>query len=212
MADAEPASLTIPELQTENQALRDELLGLRHFIDSMQNVMEAVENAPPEAEIMSLLDDILSNARQTIDANDGSLLVLDEDSNELVFVISQGDVDQDHLHWRRVPPGEGIVGWVAKHRRAAIVNDTHNDERFYGALDDELAFITKSVLAAPILGGGRVLGVIELLNKRDQGLFSTGDQTLLTLMCRFAGELLYTLIRQSQQTGATVGTGIQPSE
>ena len=186
-------------LVEENQTLRAELLSLRQFIDSMQNLMDAVENSPPEAEIMDLLDQILSNARSTIDANDGSLLVLDEDTDELVFVISQGEIPRQHLHWRRLPPGEGIAGWVVQHRRATIVNDTQTDARFYGGIDEELQFNTKSLLAAPLIGGGRVLGVIELLNKHDQKLFSTSDQTLLNLICRFVGELLYTLIRNNQE-------------
>jgi len=55
-------------------------------------------------------------------------------------------------------------------------------------------------IAALIIGGGRVLGVIELLNKADRGLFVTSDQTLLTLICRFTGELLFTLIRRDQES------------
>ena len=61
----------------------------------------------------------------------------------------------------------------------------------------ELGFETRSVLASPIRGGGKVLGVIEVLNKRDGTLFSHHDLTLLSLMCRFSGELLHSLIRQS---------------
>ncbi len=167
--------------------------------DSMQNLMEAVEKAPPNTEVMELLDEILRSARNTITASDGSLLVLDEDSGELVFVISQGQVPKEHLHWRRLPAGEGIAGWVAKHRRATIVNDTHTDDRFYGEIDQEFEFNTKSVLAAPLVGGGRVLGVIELLNKHDGALFSTRDQTLLSLICRFAGELLHSMIQRNQE-------------
>lgn len=185
-------------LAEENRDLRQEVLSLRQFIDSMQNLMEAIEKAPPDTEVMELLDKILRNARDTITANDGSLLVLDEDSGELVFVISQGQVPKEHLLWRRLPPGKGIAGWVAQHQRATIVNDTHTDDRFYDQIDEESDFNTRSVLAAPLLGGGRVLGVIELLNKHDGALFSTRDQTLLSLICRFAGELLHTMIRKNQ--------------
>ncbi len=191
-------SLDHQALQEENRSLRQELLTLRQFIDSLQNVMEVVESAPPETEVVELLEEILRNARNTINANDGSLLVLDEDTNELVFVISQGDLSQEHLHWRRIPPGEGIAGWVAKNRRAAIVNDPQSDDRFYGEFDEQLRFHTSSVLAAPLVGAGRTLGVIELINKNDGALFSTGDQTLLSLICRFAGELLYTMIRDNE--------------
>jgi len=44
-----------------------------------------------------------------------------------------------------------------------------------------------------------LLGVIELLNKSDRSLFVTSDQTLLTLICRFVGELLFTLIQGNQE-------------
>jgi len=188
----------IAQLESENALLREEILSLRQFIDSMQNLMEAVEQPLPEAELMELLSEVLGNALQTISASDGSLLVLDEDSNELVFVITQGKAVTEQLAWQRLPPGEGIAGWVAKNRRATIVNDAQVDDRFYPAMDRETGFKTQSVLAAPIIGGGRVLGVIEMLNKQGDKLFSVGDQTLLTLMCRFSGELLYTVIQQNQ--------------
>jgi GAF domain-containing protein len=102
---------------------------------------------------------------------------------------------------RRLRRGEGIAGWVAAQRRATVVNDVHADDRFFGDVDKEVEFNTRSILAAPIVGGGQVLGVIELLNKEGGALFSTGDQTLLSLMCRFSGELLYTLIRRDKDLG-----------
>ncbi len=188
----------ISQLESENTALRGEILSLRSFIDSMQNLMEAVEQPLPEAELMELLSEVLGNALRTISASDGSLLVLDEDNNELVFVITQGDTAKEQLTWQRLPPGEGIAGWVANNRRATIVNDAQADDRFYPAMDRETGFKTQSVLAAPIIGGGRVLGVIELLNKQDDKLFSVVDLPLLTLMCRFSGELLFTVIQQNQ--------------
>lgn len=185
-------------LEDENIRLRNEILALRQFIDSMQNLVDALENPRPDFEIMDLLSEVLKNALETINAKDGSLLVLDEDTQELVFVVSHGDLPSDKLHWRRIPPGEGIGGWVAQNRKAVIVNDVQSDERFYSELDRELHFQTKSMLAAPIIGGGQTLGVIEVLNKRDGKLFNTDDQTLLTLMCRFSGELLNTVVQQNQ--------------
>ncbi len=188
----------IVQLESENAALREEISSLRQFFDSMQNLMEVLEQPLPEAELMELLSTVLGNALQTVGASDGSLLVLDEDNNELVFVITQGEAVKEQLAWQRLPPGEGIAGWVAKNRRATIVHDAQADDRFYPALDRALGFKTQSVLAAPIIGGGRVLGVIEMLNKMDGKVFSGSDQTLLTLMCRFSGELLYTVVQQSQ--------------
>jgi len=56
------------------------------------------------------------------------------------------------------------------------------------------------LLAAPLLGGNRLLGVVEVINKQNGKLFSTGNLTLLTLMCRFAGELLHSLISEVELT------------
>ena len=191
-------------LEDDNARLRKEILMLRQFIDSMQNLIDTLENPRPDFEIMDLLSDVLKNALETINAKDGSLLVLDEDTQDLVFVVSHGELPSEKLHWRRIPPGQGIGGWVAQNKKAVIVNDVQSDERFYSGVDEEFEFRTKSMLAAPIIGGGQVLGVIEVLNKRDGKLFNTDDQTLLTLMCRFSGELLTTVIQQNQsefQTG-----------
>ncbi len=66
---------------------------------------------------------------------------------------------------RRIPRGKGIANWVADKRQAAIVNDTVNDGRFYRGPDEERAFSTRSILAAPILADDEMLGVIKVLNK-----------------------------------------------
>lgn len=194
----------IERLQGENEALRRENLALRQFIDSMQNIVEAVEEPRDDAEVMELLSQVLANALQTIDAKDGSLLVLDEDTEELVFVLTQGDIPQQTLAWRRLPPDKGVAGWVARHQRATVVNDVDADQRFYSELDEQLQFSTKSILAAPIIGGGRTLGVIEVLNKHDGRLFSSDDQALLTLICRFAGELLFSMMERHRLESTAV--------
>lgn len=203
MSEPKTAEEEIQELEAENEALRREVQSLRQFIDSMQNLMDAVENPWPDEEIMELLSQVLRNALETLNAKDGSLLVLDEETKELVFVVTEGDVPHEQLAWRRMPVNEGIAGWVAENRKPTIVNDAQSDERFYSAVDNDLEFRTNSLLAAPIIGGGRVLGVIEMLNKQDGNLFSVRDQTLLTLMCRFSGELLHTVIQKPTQSSAS---------
>lgn len=184
-------------LEAENARLREEILSLRQFIDSMQNLVEAAERPLGDTEILELLSDVLDNALDTINARDGSLMALDEDTGELVFVITRGDAAGPRLEWRRLPAGEGIAGWVAARGEPTIVNDARSDDRFYPGVDVALGFETRSVLAAPIRGGGKVLGVVEVINKRNGSLFSHHDLTLLSLMCRFSGELLHSLIRQS---------------
>ncbi len=166
------------------------------FVGSLSESIGNLDEFPSDAEIMEILENVLDRALRAVNAKDGSLLVRDEETDELVFALVQGDASNKDLRWRRLPPGEGIASWVVRNGEAAVVNDTHTDKRFYEGLDKEFEFRTNSLLAAPIIGGGEVLGAIELLNKRDGQLFDDNDRERLASMCRFAGELLYSLIRR----------------
>jgi signal transduction protein with GAF and PtsI domain len=177
-------------LQEENRALREEVVSLREYIDGLQTLMEAVDQLKPDAEVMPMLDRILANALIVTNAKDGSLLVLDEERDELVFILSYGDVANDDLAGYRLPLDKGIAGWVARQQQPTIVDNAQSDARFYAGIDSAFDFKTSSLLAAPIVGGGRTLGVIEVLNKRNDASFTSTDQTLLTLLCRYAGEIL----------------------
>lgn len=190
----------LEQLRHENLALEQEADQLRQFMDSMVKLIEAVERPKRESEALNLLSQVLDSAIRAIGARDGSLLVPDEETGELMFVLVQGESTKDNLVGRRLPAGRGIAGWVAEHRRGTTVNNVPADERFYPELDVELDYRTSSLMAAPLLGGNRLLGVVEVINKQDGKLFSTGNLTLLTLMCRFSGELLHSLISEVELT------------
>ena len=168
-------------LLAENQQLRDEVAKLREFVDNLSALSTALERVKEDADLHLLLNQVLRMVGDAVRARDASLLVMDEDTDELVFVISRGSLDTNALAWRRIPAGQGVAGWVAHNRRATIVNHAQSDDRFYSAIDTEHQFRTESILAAPIIGGARVLGVIEVLNKTDGRLFSAQDQALLSL-------------------------------
>jgi GAF domain-containing protein len=190
----------LEQLREENLALEQEADQLRQFMDSMVKLIEAVERPKRESEALTLLSQVLDSAIRAIGAKDGSLLVPDEETGELMFVLVQGQSTKDNLVGRRLPAGRGIAGWVAENRRGTTVNNVPADERFYPELDVELDYRTSSLMAAPLLGGNRLLGVVEVINKQDGKLFSTGNLTVLTLMCRFAGELLHSLISEVELT------------
>ena len=149
-----------------------------------------------DADLMEILERILDSALETVHANDGSLLVRDDETDELVFALVRGKAANTDLLWRRLPAGKGIASWVLERAEAAVVNDTQTDTRFYGQLDQELEFETNSILAAPIIGGDEVLGAIEVLNKRSGMLFDERDRQRLSQLCRVAGDLLYAMIQE----------------
>jgi PAS domain S-box-containing protein len=131
-----------------------------------------------------LLRRILELTCEAVDAVEGSILIRDPETEDLVFMLS---VDEDSLalQGRRVASGQGIAGWVAQHGQPACVNDVHGDERFYAEIDALTGRETRSLLCAPLIHRGETTGVIELVNKR-QSEFSDEDLSLLEAVSSIA--------------------------
>ncbi len=186
----------VARLKEENERLNEELNTLRQYAEAIQALAEAIDQLDPREEVRQLLDRILYNALALVNSQDGSLLVVDEDTAELVFVLTRGDT-QRPLQDRRIPIGKGIAGWVAYHLQPTIVNNATVDDRFYAGLEGTPRG-TASVLAAPIVGAGRLLGVLEIVNRQDGRPFNVTDQALVMLLCRFAGQVLGAMAEEEE--------------
>jgi signal transduction protein with GAF and PtsI domain len=112
---------------------------------------------------------------------DGSLLLIDSDTQELVFVQVRG-TQQASLPSFRLKHGEGIAGWVAANREPQLVNDPYHSEHFQRRVDESFKFVTHNLMAVPIMGFRGVLGVIEVLNKMGEGGFTPFDLDLLIVL------------------------------
>jgi len=122
---------------------------------------------------------IMDKAVELIQAEAGSLVLVDRDTGELVFEVTAGPGSAD-LVGTRLPPGTGVVGAVVQEGEPIIIRDAHVDQRWYRGLDDHTRFITHSIIAVPMISRGRAIGVIELLNRCDGGPFDEDDERLLT--------------------------------
>lgn len=182
-------------LQAENDLLHKELKSLREFVEILNELAERSRSVVSDAALLPLLEATFSKALGLLNAPDGSLMLLDEDSNELVFVLVRGSLAGD-LKDYRVPANEGIAGWVIKHQTAALVRDVRRDGRFSDSIDSTFKFRTQSIAAAPLIGDGKVYGLIEALNQPGDDPFSDSDLALLSLLCRFAGEILADIERK----------------
>jgi len=136
-------------------------------------------------ELDAVLDLIMQKAIDLLQAEAGSLLLVDEETGDLVFQVTTGPRTAD-LVGTRLPMGTGIVGRVAESARAIIVDDVQRDERWYPGLDERSDFTTRSVVCVPMVARGRVIGVIELLNRQDGHPFTPEDRHLLTAFAAHA--------------------------
>ncbi len=127
--------------------------------------------------LQTVLNLIMGKAVELLQAEAGSLVLVDQDTGELVFEVTIGPSSADLLGMR-LPPDTGIVGAVVQEGKPIIIRDAQTDQRWYRELDDE--FITHSVIAVPMISRGHVIGAIQLLNRRDGGPFDEDDERLLT--------------------------------
>jgi len=172
-------------LKKENRVLYDEVYALRRYIKTLHRVQESVQHFTPEKEVLALLDETLDSALELLDATDASLLLIDEETEELVFVLVHGSVNET-LPGYRIDRDQGIAGWVTENVELAIVNDVHSDWRFSSTVDESSDFTTHSVIAAPLTARDEVLGVIEVLNKRSGEDFNNDDANALSILATLA--------------------------
>lgn len=192
----------LARLRAETDALCQEVQSLRRTADLVNALLDVFDLHATDGDLLPLLNGILQVAEDAVGAEESSLLVYDEDNAELVFVAVRGSI-AGQLAGQRLPLDAGVVGWAVRNNEPAIVNAPYSDDRFFPYFDESLHYRTRTILAVPVNGGGRILGVIELLNKRNGLLFDEDDQCVIELLGRFTGHMLHLMIEQD--AGAAVG-------
>jgi GAF domain-containing protein len=172
-------------LLNENQLLREEGMALRDYLASLRSLQRAAEMLTAEEDPLTLVNDTLFSALTVLDAAAGSVLLLDPEVDELVFVAATGELGE-MLSGRRMPADLGIAGWVATHREPQIVNNVRLDQRFYSVFDEVFQFETVNLMCVPMITRDRVVGVIEVLNKFNQQEFNEADEDLLSTLAYIA--------------------------
>lgn len=129
-------------------------------------------------DLSQLLQETMQQAMAVMQAQASSLMLLDTETNELVYEIVHG-TKRDQLRQFRMPVTEGIAGWVARTGQPLIVNDPHADPRFNRNVDRNTGFLTRSILCVPLQIKGRTIGVLQVLNKPSDSGFDEEDLELL---------------------------------
>lgn len=129
------------------------------------------------------LDEVLANimteVRQSFHAIAWSTWLVDQDTKEAVCYMVDGP-RQESIRNTRMKIGEGIAGWTVLHRETVLIPDSDVDPRIIR--DDGFPkFEMRSILSAPLIRNGNVIGVIQVLDYKPN-LFTASDQTLLELL------------------------------
>lgn len=129
-------------------------------------------------DLVKVLENTMQLASAVLDASASALMLVDEESKELVFEYTHGPLGAV-LRKQRTPLDEGLAGWVATHGAPVLVNDVRADPRFSPAVDTRTGFLTQSVVCVPLQIRGKTIGVLEALNKRGGHGFDSEDLGLM---------------------------------
>ncbi len=132
------------------------------------------------------LDFILLNAmsylEETLEAERSSIWELDEQKEELFFRVFSGG-EQKNVEEIRLKIGEGVVGHTAETAASVIIEDAEKSGLWSVKVDERTHFQTKSILSVPLLFREKVVGVVQLVNKKNGGVFTGRDVRSVEMMC-----------------------------
>jgi len=132
----------------------------------------------------------MKESKNILNAEASSLLLYDREKKELFFEVATGKRGSS-VKTIKLKLGQGIAGVCAKEKRVINVKDASKDRRFFSYADEKSHFKTKSILAVPLTGKkGKLVGVLEVLNRRDGKPFDKKDEELMNII---AGQAAITI-------------------
>jgi GAF domain-containing protein len=166
----------------------------------MTDSITPIKQAPAGSATDELLQSVVDVARAIFGAAASSIMLRDAAAGELVFRSVSGAGAQA-LVGRRFPVTSGIAGWVAASGEPMIVGDLARNSIFNREFAESTQYTPDVLMAAPLVSGDDVLGVLEVLDPVPQSRSSLSELDLLALFARQAAIALRVVTSQGTATG-----------
>jgi diguanylate cyclase (GGDEF)-like protein len=166
--------------------------------DSQEPLVELGNSAPMsrEAEVLRILLDVSKvisskdpmravvkkmsgHLRKLLAADECSIMIMDETRRELAFCESSG-LSRWEVENIRFKLGEGVAGWVAKHKESVLIENVSNDPRFISIQDQNRHIV--SMICVPLMIKRHLIGTISLTTHKDDHIFTTGELEVAALL------------------------------
>ncbi len=170
----------------------EQVLLKQRILDEKQEAVNALERRNQDLALLNqagqaftstlnlqqLARSLLQTATKLVGAQGSSIWLWDEDQpGWLVCQVVYNEGEHYSPLNLRLRPGQGIAGWVAQQERSTLVLNSAKNPHFSSYIDGQTGFHTTSLIAVPLHGRNGVMGVLEIVNKRN-GQFDTSDLTL----------------------------------
>lgn len=176
------------------------VLKLEHY----QRLVEFSKELVTNHDLTSLLTQIIETACQLCDAEGSSILLYNDLTKELYFQAAIG-LDEPLMRGIAVPVEGSIAGWIVTHCSPVNIPDVHHDVRFFNQVEQVSQVTTHSLVGLPLVSQGKVVGVLEVINKHG-GPFTDYDLDVLSVLVMQAALAIENtrLFQQSDQIAELV--------
>ncbi len=154
--------------------------------EELERLLDVSSLLTSSLDLEAVLTQVLKNASAIMQAEASNVMLLDVAAKELYFEVALGEVSVSVQEQKRLKVGVGIAGWVAMTGKPLLVKDACKDPRFFPDFDRRTGFRTKSILCLPLFAREQLIGVAEIINKKNGACFTPADQAVFTRFCHFA--------------------------
>jgi signal transduction histidine kinase len=149
-------------------------------LDSYLRLIEISRDLASTLDLNMLLDDIVRASADITHAEAASILLYDDTSRQLYFQVST-NIDESTMRGLVVPLENSLAGWIVTNRKSVRIDDAHKDLRFFSDVEQTVGYETKSLLGIPLVTKNKVVGALEVINKK-RGRFTDPDESMLTVL------------------------------
>ena len=164
------------DLKQENKKLKATLKQVKKELAFFINVGKLLTST---LELNKVTEIIVANVQKIVSVEAWSLLLTDDKMGELYCAVTKGSYLPGELKDVRLKIGEGIAGIAAERGKPVIVRDVLKDKRCSKYFKDVKGLAPKDVLCIPIMSKKNIIGVLELVNKKNDRIFTKNEQELL---------------------------------
>ncbi|NIO11575.1 MAG: GAF domain-containing protein [Deltaproteobacteria bacterium] len=161
----------------DTEQLKERIKRLEQEVEAARRISQALFQ---HLHLEDIVEQALRVALEVVNARNGSVLLANPDTRELIFYHAVGETVVPK--GTAIPWDKGIAGQVFQSGEAMVIEDVKQDARHFEAIDVSTGFTTHDLIALPLKRWeGDPVGVLEVMNKRD-GSLNKDDVSILTII------------------------------
>lgn len=154
---------------------------LEHKIDILTKIAEASVVLNSTLQLESQLEYLMDTATLITESDAASVLLWNHNTQELFFAATSSNDSASQALIGKPVPLDSIAGTILREKRVIQVDDASQDPRHYAKVDEDIQFVTRSLLGVPMTHKNKIIGVLEAINKRRLP-WTDDDQRYLSIL------------------------------